>query len=68
MVKKIDLKKKTDKDLDKLLVEKRAGLREFRFGLSGSKTKDIKKGKNLRKETARVLTEINNRKLKNFQI
>ena len=62
MTNKIDLKKKIDKDLNKALAEKRAGLREFRFGLSGSKTKDIKKGKNLRKETARILTEINNRK------
>ena len=62
MTKKIDLKKKTDKDLDKILAEKRAGLREFRFGLSGSKTKDIKKGRGLRKEIARAFTELNNRK------
>ncbi len=61
MAKKIDLKNKIDKDLEKLLSEKRAGLREFRFGLSGSKTKDIKKGRGLRKETARILTELNSR-------
>jgi len=61
-MKKTDLKKKIDKDLNKILSEKRTELREFRFGLSGSKTKDIKKGKNLRKEIARVLTELNLRK------
>lgn len=61
MTKKTDLKNKTDKDLNKALSERRAELREFRFGLSGSKTKDIKKGRSLRKETARILTELNNR-------
>ncbi|MBU1046762.1 50S ribosomal protein L29 [Patescibacteria group bacterium] len=60
-MKKIDLKNKTNKDLDKSLADARNGLREFRFGLSGSKTKDIKKGRALRKETARVLTELNSR-------
>jgi len=63
-MKKTDLKNKIDKDLNKTLSEKRAELREFRFGLSGSKTKNIKKGKNLRKEIARILTELNLRKSK----
>ncbi len=61
-MKKLDLKKKIDKDLRKLLSEKRASLREFKFALSGSKIKDIKKAKNLRKEIARILTELNSRK------
>ena len=61
MTKKADLKNKIDKDLNKTLSDLRAELREFRFGLSGSKTKDIKKGKNLRKEIARILTELNKR-------
>jgi len=58
----MDFKKKTDQDLHKVLSEKRAGLRGFRFGLSGSKTKNIKKGKEIKKDVARILTELHNRK------
>jgi len=58
----MDFKKKTDQDLHKVLSEKRAGLRSFRFGLSGSKTKNIKKGKEIKKDVARILTELHNRK------
>jgi len=57
----MDFKKKTDQDLNRILSEKRAGLREFRFGLAGSKTKNVKKGRETRKDIARVLTELNNR-------
>ena len=57
----MDLKKKTENDLNKALAEKRVELREFRFGLAGSKTKNIKKGRGLRKDIARVLTELNTR-------
>ncbi|MCK4386757.1 MAG: 50S ribosomal protein L29 [Candidatus Pacebacteria bacterium] len=57
----MDLKKTTEKDLNKMLSDKRAELREFRFGLSGSKTTNVKKGRGLKKEIARVLTELNNR-------
>lgn len=58
---KLDLKKTIAKDLQKMLSEKRTALREFRFGLSGSKTKNVKKGKFIRKDIARVLTELNAR-------
>lgn len=54
-------KGKTEKDLAKALVEKREALRKFRFGISGSKTRDVKEGRNLRKDIARILTELNNR-------
>ena len=57
-----DYTKKNDKDLDKLLVERREDLRGFRFGIAGSKIRDVKTGKNLRKDIARILTEQNNRK------
>ena len=53
----MDIKKKTNQDLLKILSEKRAELREFRFGLAGSKTKNIKKGKEIKKDIARILTE-----------
>lgn len=58
----MDYKKNTAEDLSKMLSEKRSDLRSFRFGLSGSKTKNVKKGKEIRKEIARVLTELNARK------
>ena len=55
----MDYKKKTNQDLNKELAEKRAVLREFRFGLAGSRTKNIKKGKEIKKDIARILTELN---------
>jgi ribosomal protein L29 len=55
------LQKKSDKDLQKDLKEKRKSLRDFRFGLSGSKTRNVKEGRQLKKEIAQILTELNNR-------
>ena len=52
-----DLGGKSDTDLGKLLVEKREALRAFRFGIAGTKTRNVKEGKNLRKEIARIMTE-----------
>ena len=52
-------KGKTEKDLVKALADKRKALREFRFGMSGSKTKNVKEGKNLKREIAQILTELN---------
>ena len=54
-------KEKNDKELDKELVEKQNELRGFRFGIAGSKVRDVKTGKNLRKDIARILTEKNKR-------
>ncbi|MCW9054483.1 MAG: 50S ribosomal protein L29 [Candidatus Pacebacteria bacterium] len=56
-----EIKKKTDKDLIKTLNEKRESLRAFRFGISGSKTRNVKEGRNTRKEVARILTELKSR-------
>lgn len=56
-----NLEKKTEKDLLKDLDSKREDLRKFRFGLSGSKTRDIKNGKNLKREIAQILTELGSR-------
>ncbi|GMQ95452.1 MAG: hypothetical protein BMS9Abin13_566 [Patescibacteria group bacterium] len=55
------LKNKEDSDLRKELAEKRVALRKFRFGVAGSKVKNIKEARNLRKEIARILTEVNAR-------
>lgn len=58
----INFKDKIDKDLIKLLGEKKDALSNFRFGISGSKTKNLKEGKNIKKEIAGILTEISSRK------
>jgi len=59
-----DLKQKSDKDLRKDLVSQKEALRNFRFGIAGSKTKNVKEGMNIRKNIARVFTELNSRKQK----
>ena len=64
MSKKPDLQKKNDADLNKDLIEKREALRSFRFGMSGSKTRNVKEGQNLRIEVARILTEKRSREIK----
>lgn len=60
-MKKADLKKKTEKELLKELSERRVAIREFRFGMSGSKTRDTNVGKVNRKGVARILTELHSR-------
>ena len=57
-----EFKSKKTEDLAKILSEKREALRMFRFGLSGSKVKNLKEGKSLRRDIARILTEITGRK------
>jgi len=51
-----DLRKKTTGELDKELSEKVTALSDFKFGTSGSKVKNVKAGKNLKKEIAQILT------------
>ncbi|KKS77365.1 MAG: hypothetical protein UV64_C0036G0013 [Parcubacteria group bacterium GW2011_GWC1_43_11b] len=54
-----ELKNKTEKDLHQLLADKRESARAFRFGISGSRTKNVKAGRDLRKDIARILTTLN---------
>ena len=56
-----DLNKKNIEDLNKLLIEKRKALYDFRLGIAGSKIKNVKDARKLRKEIARILTEENSR-------
>ncbi len=51
-----DLQKKSFKDLQTLIREKREGLREFRFGNTGAKTRNVREGRNMRKDIARAFT------------
>jgi len=50
--------KKTE-DLKKTLMEKRKSLRDLNFGTAGSKAKNVKEGRELKKEIARIMTELN---------
>ncbi|MFA5001027.1 MAG: 50S ribosomal protein L29 [Candidatus Paceibacterota bacterium] len=61
-MKKLDLKTKSEAELKKLLIEKREVLSKFKFGISGSRTKNVKEGKNTRRDIARILTNLNNGK------
>ncbi len=51
-----DITNKTKADLEKILSEKRESLRLFHFTGAGSKSKNVKEGKTIRKEIAQILT------------
>jgi len=53
-----DLTNKSLKELVKLANEKRDALKEFRFGSAGAKAKNVKEGRNIRKDIARIMTAI----------
>ncbi|MCI0533338.1 50S ribosomal protein L29 [bacterium] len=59
---KVDWTKKSDGELEKTLHDKREALRVFRFGIAGSRIKNVREGRNERKIIARVLTEENRRR------
>lgn len=55
------MKKKEEKkniDLTVELEEKRIKLRDLRFGIAGSKSKNVKEMRTIRKEIARILTAL----------
>jgi len=51
-----DISKKSDKELNSLLSEKREALRNFRFASAGSSQKNVREGRTVRRDIARVLT------------
>ena len=53
-----EFKNKTIQELNKLISEKRETLRHFRFGTAGSKTKNVKMGHTIKKDIARIMTEL----------
>lgn len=63
-MKKTDFKTKSETELKKLLAEKREVLTKFKFGISGSRTKNVKEGKNTRRDIARILTVLSNPEVK----
>lgn len=62
MAKKIDLTKHSKEELIKLAQDKREELRVLRFGVAGSKNRNVKAARGLRKEVARALTALNKTK------
>lgn len=56
-----DISKKTPESLQQELTEKREALRTFRFGGAGSRSRNVREGRTLRKEIARLLTELSAR-------
>lgn len=58
-----DLRTKTIVELEKLLTDKKKDLEKVLLDMVTGKEKNLKKGKNIRHEIARVLTLINEKKL-----
>jgi ribosomal protein L29 len=54
-----DITAKTPADLMKMVQEKRESLRAFRFGAAGAKSKNVREGRAIRKDVARILTALN---------
>ncbi len=57
-----EIRKKNNADLVKYLEEKREELRGLRFGASGSGVRNTHAQEQVRKEIARIMTDINARK------
>jgi ribosomal protein L29 len=60
-MKKKEIKKKNESDLITELNEKSLKLRDLRFGFAGSKNKNVKEQKTVKKDIARIKTALNNK-------
>jgi ribosomal protein L29 len=58
-LKKKDIMQKSEGELTKLLSDSKIAIRGMRFGTVGSKGKDVKEQRNLKRNIARILTKIN---------
>jgi ribosomal protein L29 len=58
-----DIQEKKEADLRKELTDKREALRLFRFGSAGTRVKNVKEGREMRRNIARILTELKRRTL-----
>lgn len=54
-----EITNKTSSDLSKMLADKQEALRVFRFGGAGAKTKNVREGRAIRKDIARIMTILN---------
>jgi len=55
-MKPVDVRKKSRADLEKLILGLEGELRDFRFGMSGGRIKNVKRARELRKDIARIHT------------
>ena len=60
MKKIAELKKKNTGELETMLSDKKGSLGVFRFAISGSKTRNVREGRALKKDIARIKTLLNN--------
>lgn len=60
-----EMKDKKAVDVLKEIASARKALREFRFGIAGSKIKNMREARNLRRAAARGLTELSQRRIAN---
>ncbi|HLP43678.1 MAG TPA: 50S ribosomal protein L29 [Candidatus Nanoarchaeia archaeon] len=54
-----EIKGKDQKTLVDMLKDKQNALRAFTFGTAGSKSRNVKEGNNIKKDIARIMTEMN---------
>lgn len=55
--------KETIESLTKMIADKREALRVFRFEGEGSRRRNVREGRTIRREIARIMTEITARNL-----
>lgn len=53
-----EIRKMSDKEMEKALLEKQAEVKQFRFDITGSRAKNLKAGGNAKKAVARLMTEM----------
>lgn len=56
-----ELRNKSEKDLQKLLLTEREKLRNLKFDLAAGKVKNVKESRAIKKEIARILTILNDK-------
>lgn len=54
---------KTAEELDKMLKEEMGKLRQFRFVMAGGKSRNVKEGKGIRKDIARIQTTLRQKQI-----
>jgi ribosomal protein L29 len=57
-----DLKNKTKAEIEKMLEEKKVALNAFKFGIAGSKIKNVREGRNIKREIAQIITVLKKNK------
>ena len=55
------IKTQSTEELLRTVAEKREALRAFRFGGAGSRVRNVREGRNVRREIAQILTEVRSR-------